>query len=314
MYGKHFASMYTGSMLGAGPDVFAVWGWVISHAVDGEVEVNCKLLAAVIGAPVERIRAAVDYLCAPDPESRSEDHDGRRMQHVAGFTYSVTNHNRYRAIRCEMDRREYNRIKQAEHRDRVRAAKQIEPESVKKTVKTSLTPVNAGQQSAHTEADTESEARALASSASLQRLSPDEKPSEDATVTAAPEPGDQPELPGLPAAPSVPKKPKKESKEDRAERCPVDEILDLYDKILCSPALAKPWPRVNRKLVSDARRQAIRLRWASTDKTCHLEWWEGFFTHITASNFLMNQFAGGIDWLMAPSNFVKVIEGNYHRG
>src|SRR3989338_2531118 len=52
MYGKHFAQTYTGSMFGAGPVVFAVWGYVIANARrDGTVEVNAQLVAAAPGAP-----------------------------------------------------------------------------------------------------------------------------------------------------------------------------------------------------------------------------------------------------------------------
>ena len=33
MYGKHFASMYEGSLYGSGAVVFAVWGYVIACQV-----------------------------------------------------------------------------------------------------------------------------------------------------------------------------------------------------------------------------------------------------------------------------------------
>jgi len=45
-----------------------------------------------------------------------------------------------------------------------------------------------------------------------------------------------------------------------------------------------------------------------------------FFTHVGASRFLTGRvggkdgrvFAPGLDWLVLPENFAKVIEGRYH--
>ena len=121
MYGKFFSSTFTGSMIGAGPVVFAVWGYIIANAVKGHVELNPQLLAAIIGADVNDIEAAVKYLEAPDPRSRSKDLDGRRIVKVGQFLYSVTNFQQYHNMRNEDDRREYNRVKQAEHRAKLKA-------------------------------------------------------------------------------------------------------------------------------------------------------------------------------------------------
>ncbi len=70
-YGKLFASTFTGSMVGAGPDVFAVWSYVVAHVIDGQVELNHILLSAVLGATPERVAKAIDFLCQPDPRSRN---------------------------------------------------------------------------------------------------------------------------------------------------------------------------------------------------------------------------------------------------
>jgi hypothetical protein len=122
MYGKLFASTFTGSMVGAGPVVFAVWGYSIAHAVDSQVELNPVLLSTVLGCPREQIDTAIGVLCAPDPNSRSKADDGRRLVREGQFAFRVVNHAKYNAMRHEGDRREYNRIKQREHRERVRLA------------------------------------------------------------------------------------------------------------------------------------------------------------------------------------------------
>jgi hypothetical protein len=118
MYGKFFTSAFTGSMMGKGSHVFAVWAYVIAHTVDSQVELNPRYLAAVIGETPERIEEAIAYLCAPDPQSRSKLDDGRRLVREGQFAYRVPTHERYRSIRNEDERREYNRIKKAESRAR----------------------------------------------------------------------------------------------------------------------------------------------------------------------------------------------------
>jgi hypothetical protein len=118
MFGKYFASTFSGSMMAAGPEVFAVWGYVIAHAVDSRVELNPRLLAAVIGSTPERMLAAIERLCASDAESRSKEQEGRRLMREGEFQYFVVNHDKYRSIRDEEGRREYNREKKREERAR----------------------------------------------------------------------------------------------------------------------------------------------------------------------------------------------------
>lgn len=124
MFGKFFASTFTGSMMASGPDVFAVWAYVIAHAQNSHVELNPRLLAAIIGSTPERMQAAIDVLCQPDPHSRSKDMDGCRMRRDGEYLYLVVNHERYRKIRNEEDRREYNKIKKREQRARSTGVKQ----------------------------------------------------------------------------------------------------------------------------------------------------------------------------------------------
>jgi hypothetical protein len=121
MFGKYFASTFTGSMVGAGSTVFAVWGYVIANCRDGSVELNPRLLAMILGDTPESIQKAVDFLCAPDAESRTKEHDGRRLLHQGAFLYDVPNHATYRKILNEDERREYFRVKKQEERQRKKA-------------------------------------------------------------------------------------------------------------------------------------------------------------------------------------------------
>jgi hypothetical protein len=116
MYGKLFASCFTGSMFGSGADVFAVWAYVIANCQDSTIELNPALLGAIIGADRAAIASAISYLCNPDPDSRNPAEDGRRLVHEGAFQYRVVSHAIYRRIQKEEDRREHNRLRKERSR------------------------------------------------------------------------------------------------------------------------------------------------------------------------------------------------------
>jgi hypothetical protein len=121
MFGKHFESLYEGSMVGAGAMVFAVWGYVIAKwkpdkDVGGQVRLNPALLASILGESTEDIHEAIDYLCKPDPNSTSKVEEGRRLIRLGQFDYQVVNAARYHALKNEEHRREQNRAAQATFR------------------------------------------------------------------------------------------------------------------------------------------------------------------------------------------------------
>jgi hypothetical protein len=120
MYGKHFESMYEGSMYGAGLGVFAVWGYVISHSRKGRVELNPVKLADTLGGTVEEIEKAIKVLRSPDPRSRNKLHEGKRLVKEGEYQYFIPSWETYHEMKNADDRREYNRIKQREYRERKR--------------------------------------------------------------------------------------------------------------------------------------------------------------------------------------------------
>lgn len=110
MYVKLFPELYTGSMVGAGCSVFAVWTYALANSdAGGYVELNPKLLAMVLGGSVQEIEQAIDFLMRPDPDSRSKTEEGRRIVKEGQFLYRLVNYEKYRAIRDKQDRREYQR-------------------------------------------------------------------------------------------------------------------------------------------------------------------------------------------------------------
>lgn len=126
MYGKFFASTFTGSMAGKGPVIHAVWSFVIANTVDGQVELNPAVVAGLIGGMTEaQAREAIEFLCAPDANSRNPEEEGRRLIREGSFAYKVVSHEIYKNIRNQEERREYNRKAQRKSR----AAKKLKAEA-----------------------------------------------------------------------------------------------------------------------------------------------------------------------------------------
>lgn len=132
MYGKIFETMYTGSMVGKGSPMFAVWGYVIANmkperivtdagtgkkvSFGAQVELNSGLLAYILGEKQEVVERVIKQLCMPDPKSRTKEEEGRRLVQVGEYAYRVVNGEHYRKLRNAEERREYQRVKQAEYR------------------------------------------------------------------------------------------------------------------------------------------------------------------------------------------------------
>lgn len=128
-----------------------VWITMLAAADrDGVVEASVPGLADFARVPVEDCRRALEALSRPDPDSRSKEYSGRRIEPVEGG-WRLLNHAKYRAKMNSDDRREYLRKKQAEYRKRKQASTHVNNVSDKSTVLTHA--------EAEAKADTEAEAR-----------------------------------------------------------------------------------------------------------------------------------------------------------
>jgi hypothetical protein len=128
LFGKHFESMYEGSMVGAGAMVFAVWGYVIAKwrpdkEVGGQVRLNPALLGPILGEKPGNVEEAIEYLCKPDVNSSSKNEGGRRLIRLGQFDYQVVNAMKYHALRNEEHRREQNRAAQEKFRGKQKIRK-----------------------------------------------------------------------------------------------------------------------------------------------------------------------------------------------
>lgn len=94
--------------------------------------------------------------------------------------------------------------------------------------------------------------------------------------------------------------------QDRLGKVSLDkESLEIYNSFIeiCT-SLPKP------KKLTDTRKKAIKARLKEYDKETILE----VFNKVEKSNFLSGrngQWQASFDWIMKPSNFVKILEDNY---
>jgi len=122
-WGKHFKSLYAGSMIGSGAIVFAVWGYVIgnmdpSREHGATVHLNELLLGPILGEATKDVAKAIEFLCSPDVRSTSPEEGGRRLIKLGPFLYQVVNGARYQAIRNEEERKAQLREAQQRFREK----------------------------------------------------------------------------------------------------------------------------------------------------------------------------------------------------
>ena len=98
---------------------------------------------------------------------------------------------------------------------------------------------------------------------------------------------------------------------EKKPSCPFGEIVKLYHEIL--PEL----PMV--KELTETRKRQLKTRWFAKKNRQSLDWWQKYFEYVRESSFLMGQantsgrkFQANLEWLTKESNFVKVIESQYH--
>lgn len=121
MYAKLFASLYQGTLRGK-PDEILVFTNLLAHTTrEGVVDKHFRAIAEETGLTIEAVKAAIEVLESPDPESRSPEEGGARIVRIDEhrvWGWRVVNHGKYRAIKNEEDRAEQNRLAQQRYRER----------------------------------------------------------------------------------------------------------------------------------------------------------------------------------------------------
>lgn len=144
MYVKLFADILQSTVWTEDSDVRIVWITLLLLAdADGHVHATAPGIAATAHVALPKTREALERFEAPDPDSRTEEHEGRRIERVPGG-YVILNYNAYKAMRDRDTVREQTRERVRRHR-------------AKADDVTAVTPGNA--QKRHTDTDTDTEYR-----------------------------------------------------------------------------------------------------------------------------------------------------------
>lgn len=102
----------------------------------------------------------------------------------------------------------------------------------------------------------------------------------------------------------------KSGKEQKPESsCPHQKIIEAYHEILPECPRIRVWPK--------ASERQMTARWRESKERQSLEWWRHVFSDVSQSNFLMGRtardgpFVFSLGWFVKPTNFSKVLNGNY---
>jgi len=108
-YTKLFESITRSSIWLEDDQTLRVWVTMLALADrHGYVGASIGGLAATAHVSAEKTKEALEKFLAPDPDSRSQEHDGRRIE-VADRGWVLLNYERFRDMRDEEARREYER-------------------------------------------------------------------------------------------------------------------------------------------------------------------------------------------------------------
>lgn len=145
-YTKLFGSILASTIWQESKETKLVWITMLAASnKNGEIEASIPGLAHIACLTVQETKEALEVLMSPDPYSRTPDHEGRRIVEIPGG-WRLLNHGKYREKMSEHERREYNRIKQEEHRKRIKASMTVNDSKLQSAL------------SAHTDTDSDSKA------------------------------------------------------------------------------------------------------------------------------------------------------------
>lgn len=117
-YTKLFASIITSTLWSEDDRTRIVWITLMACAdKNGEFQGSIPGLARIAGVPVEDCRNAIAKFLSPDPDSRTKDDEGRRIEEIPGG-WALLNYRKYRDMASDEDRKRAAAERQQRVRDR----------------------------------------------------------------------------------------------------------------------------------------------------------------------------------------------------
>lgn len=119
-YTKLFNSIVTSTIWSEDDSTRIVWITMLAISdKDGEVQGSIPGLARIAGVSVDSCRAAITKFLSPDPDSRTKDDEGRRIEEIEGG-WHLLNHRKYREMATSADRTEKAAIRQSRFREKLK--------------------------------------------------------------------------------------------------------------------------------------------------------------------------------------------------
>ncbi len=120
MYGKVFESIYDGSLYGEWEAIVVFKALIVLADERGVIDMSPAALAGRTSYPVEIVNKGLEVLQRPDPDSRSDTSDGRRIEPLdqRTFGWRIVNYMHYRNLASRDGKRMADRARRAEIRNK----------------------------------------------------------------------------------------------------------------------------------------------------------------------------------------------------
>jgi len=112
--------MYDGTIAANWKALITFQQLIVLSDKHGIVDITPPALAKRTGIPLDIIEEGIEYLEQPDKYSRSQEEEGRRLillDEHRPWGWQIVNHEHYRNLSSEEDKREKNRLRKQKQRD-----------------------------------------------------------------------------------------------------------------------------------------------------------------------------------------------------
>jgi hypothetical protein len=263
-----------------------VWITMLAMADrNGRVWASIPGLAGRARVSSDACRTAIACFLAPDPDSRTKEHEGRRIEEIDGG-WHLLNHTKYRELRDTDERQAYQREWIANKR-----RQQKSPGDT----------VDDGDNVDISRPQSTQAAPAPAPSADPEKNTDTEELSTMSTNST-------------PAAGAPTERISKRRAKTKSSAVPISEfhaaVVGAYREICSMLPRVEVWTKQRRELLE----ALIQERRDAGKPADTVQYWRGYFENVAASDFLCGQKGGwraDFEWLLNPNSFRKVMEGNY---
>lgn len=121
MYGKIFDSIYDGTLAEDWRALITFQQMIVLCDADGVIDMTPSAISRRTGIPIEHIKAGIQILESPDPYTRTEGEEGRRIKLLEDhrpWGWYVVNHEKYKSLQDADTVRAQNRERKRRQREK----------------------------------------------------------------------------------------------------------------------------------------------------------------------------------------------------